>query len=171
LLDKLYKDYFCNMYTLSGPPHLQGPGWPDWANFRILGDCFSEITEEAPNFGATFFHDKTMYYISFDKRWTGLHTYIFGDFSHSNLVTLARTRIIGLTCFCNPFARKIELETFKGGRYFSFWIFFPAKHHMRPHFVWRLNSFSNSSMCLHFDPNFFSWIEFEMCKIYRVFWG
>jgi hypothetical protein len=37
------------------------PGWPDWANFRILGNCsFSTVFYRiSPNFWTTIFHGKS----------------------------------------------------------------------------------------------------------------
>jgi hypothetical protein len=41
------------------------PGWPDWGNFSLLGDCFfgmfSKITEAARISGKLFFHEKVTY--------------------------------------------------------------------------------------------------------------
>jgi hypothetical protein len=57
-------------------------GWPDWANFSPLGECFlwavyKKIPEE-PKFWATFFHGKS-FVLLLAKHGLG---YILGDFFH-----------------------------------------------------------------------------------------
>jgi hypothetical protein len=53
------------------------PGWPDWAKFRRLGDCFllhiqfTENWKSGQNFGTSFLTVKFLYL--FRKKWVGLH--------------------------------------------------------------------------------------------------
>jgi hypothetical protein len=43
-----------------GTKSSKQPGWPDWANFRLLGDGLLWIVFwRGPNFRATFFHGKS----------------------------------------------------------------------------------------------------------------
>jgi hypothetical protein len=67
-------------------------GWPDWANFRLLGDYFRQSFESYRSsqiFGLLLSTVKGMYLcVNVDKKWTGLH---LGDFSQTHLVTLPST--------------------------------------------------------------------------------
>jgi hypothetical protein len=64
------------------------PGWPDWANFRPMGDtsfwAVFLITKGRPHFCATFFHGES-YALIATKKMFGLQ---FGIFFH--LVTLRK---------------------------------------------------------------------------------
>jgi hypothetical protein len=79
-----YTDVFLRLRFLdSSFPSLSAcqPGWPDWANFRRLGDClvwklFMQVSEVISIFGVTFFHGLTVC-INFDKNRFGQ---ILGDF-------------------------------------------------------------------------------------------
>jgi hypothetical protein len=52
-------------------------GWPGWANFRILGDCFLwPNIKSSPKFWATFFHGKSSTLV-LTKNGLG---HILGDF-------------------------------------------------------------------------------------------
>jgi hypothetical protein len=60
-------------------------GWPDLANFRLLGDCFLWVVFVVQIFGLFFSHEKELF-INFYRKWVGLH---FGRFfSQTHLVTL-----------------------------------------------------------------------------------
>jgi hypothetical protein len=56
-------------------PPLQ-PGWPDWANFRLLGPCFLWAgffnCRYSQNVWATFFQGLKLY-VNFDYKWVGPH--------------------------------------------------------------------------------------------------
>jgi hypothetical protein len=69
------------------------PVWPDWANFRSLGDCFvwtvSWKLQTLPAFLGQSFPQLRLH-INFGKN--GLHTF-WANFSKSHLVTLVRKRI------------------------------------------------------------------------------
>jgi hypothetical protein len=51
-----------------------GSGWPDSANFRLLGDCLLlKITISSKDLGY-FFQGKSYICIKFDKKWLGPHS-------------------------------------------------------------------------------------------------
>jgi hypothetical protein len=83
-----------------------GSGWPDWANFRISGDCFGRLFwaigrlfwaigrifafraivyfwadfenyKRSPSFGGTFFHENVVFILIMKKM---VWSYIFGRF-------------------------------------------------------------------------------------------
>jgi hypothetical protein len=82
-----YTLFFCSVWFFS---NVFWPGWPDWANFHLLGDCFLwvvfwkwrkwlKLTE------ATFSIVKTMYILNLMKMgWATL----WASFSQTHLVTL-----------------------------------------------------------------------------------
>jgi hypothetical protein len=73
-----------------------GAGWPDLANFRLLGDCilyavFLKIAETAHIFWATFYH------INFGQKWVKIQ---FGPFFQKLIwspCSCSNARILGLS--------------------------------------------------------------------------
>jgi hypothetical protein len=84
------------------------PGWPDWANFRLFGDCLLwavllKMTKVAKILGY-FIYGKidinALGYIHFG--WL-FHELIWSPCSYpQNMIMYSVLRFLYLTCFCQP---------------------------------------------------------------------
>jgi hypothetical protein len=62
------------------------PGWQDWVNFRPSCD-YNRYYDMVIITFLCYFFPKYRWYINFDKKWFGLHTFV-AIFSQAHLVTL-----------------------------------------------------------------------------------
>jgi hypothetical protein len=74
--------------------HELRPGWPDWANFRPLGDCLQRQSilnyRSSPNSLAILSHGKIYVYFSTKNVWAAFWAFC----SQTHLVTLAASEIV-----------------------------------------------------------------------------
>jgi hypothetical protein len=95
---KIFLDFFHKILptkkTIIASAWHQQAGWPEWANFRLLGDCllwavFLKFTDVAHVFGLRFSTDKIKYWV-----WHKMGRPTFrAIFSQTHLVTLTNNLV------------------------------------------------------------------------------